>query len=95
MRSRHPQKTFLIVGNKPDASKYLAGEQGFMEEFKTIFACGADEALLIASKSPKIDMLLTDLLLENNYWMPEINGVEFAQEFSRKYPNTKILFMIP
>ena len=94
-RNHKKNETVLVVGNKHNASRYLAEEQGFMQGVKTIFACCAEEALQIASKSPQIDMLLTDLLLENNYWMPEINGVQFAQEFARKYPKTKIVFMIP
>jgi CheY-like chemotaxis protein len=93
-RYHKKNETVLIVGNKQNASRFLAGEQGFIQGFKTIFACCAEEALQIASKSPQFDMLLTDLLLENNYWMPEINGVQFAQEFARNYPKTKIVFMI-
>ena len=95
LRHHKKNETVLIVGNKPNATKCLAEKKGFIQGFKTIFACCADEALQVASKYPKIDMLLTDLLLDNNYRIPEINGVQFAQEFARKYPKTKIVFMIP
>ena len=94
---RHPKKnnTILILSNKPNTSRSPAGKQDFMQGLKTIYTCCAEEALQIASKHPKIDMLLTDLLLDNNYCMPETNGVQFAQEFTQKYPKTKIVFMIP
>ena len=95
MQQHKKNETVLIVGNEPNASKCLSGEQGFIKGFKRVFACCADEALQIASKSSRFDMLLTDLLLDNDYWMPEINGVQFAREFARKYPKTKIVFMIP
>jgi len=92
---RKKNETVLIVGNKPNATKCLAEKKSFIQGFKTIFACCADEALQVASKYSKIDMLLADLLLDNNYWMPEINGLQFAQEFACKYPKTKIVFMVP
>ena len=92
---RKKNETVLIVGNKPNATKCLAEKKSFKQGFKTIFACCADEALQVASKYPKIDMLLADLLLDNNYWIPEITGLQFAQKFARKYPKTKIVFMIP
>ena len=96
MLSHHKKnETVLIVGNKPNATKCLAEKKSFKQGFKTIFACCADEALQVASKCPKIDMLLADLLLDNNYWIPEITGLQFAQKFARKYPKTKIVFMIP
>jgi len=85
----------LVVGNEDNLSRCLAGEQGFMQGFKRIVTCCAQEAFQTASKYPKIEMLLTDLLLDNNYLIPEKNGVQFAQEFASKYPKTKIVFMIP
>ena len=88
-------ETVLVVGNKHNASRCLAREKGFMQGSKRIFACGYQEALQVASRYPEIDMLLTDLLLDNNYQIPEENGVQFAQDFARKYPKTKIVFMIP
>ena len=94
-RNLKKNETILVVGNKDNASKYLAKEQGLMQGFNTIFACCAEEALQIASNSPKIDMLLTDPLLDDDAYMSGINGIQFAQEFARKYPKTKIVFMIP
>jgi len=95
LRHHKKNETVLIVGNKHKATKCLAEKKGYIRGFKTIFACCADEALQIASKYPKIDMLMTDLLLDNNYWTPEINGLQFAQEFASKHPKTEIVFMLP
>ena len=61
----------------------MLNEQGYT----VIQASNGAEAIKIAQKdqSKNIDLLLTDLL------MPEINGIELADQFETTYPNTKIL----
>jgi len=78
--------TVLVVDDDPVLGNIVA-EQIALFGYQSVLASSGEEALKLASKQTKFDLLLTDVM------MPEMNGVELAQQFVTLYPETKILFM--
>ncbi|KPJ98760.1 MAG: hypothetical protein AMJ60_07280 [Desulfobacterales bacterium SG8_35] len=91
--SRKNCKTVLVVGDDPKISDILA-EQESAYGCKPILAANGEEAFRIALQHPPVDFLYADLMLDNGYTMPEINGVDFARAFIKLYPKTDVLYMI-
>ena len=91
--SRKAAKTVLVVSDAPRISDIIAKQKSF-NGCKTILAFNGEEALRIASRHRPIDFLYTDIMLDNGYSMPEINGVDFARQFIKLYPKTSVLYMI-
>jgi CheY-like chemotaxis protein len=54
--------------------------------FKVLSAATGREALQILAADPRIDLLLTDIV------MPEMTGVELARQVRERYPDLPILF---
>jgi len=80
------KETILLAEDEPLVRSTIASilnELGY----NVIQASSGAEAIKIAKQTHynNIDLLITDLL------MPEINGVELAEQFKNAYPNTKIL----
>jgi len=53
--------------------------------YRVLEACGTGEAQRLTLTNQNIHLLLTD------FSMPEINGLELARWFQRKYPKIKVL----
>ncbi|MBE0598579.1 MAG: response regulator, partial [Desulfuromonadales bacterium] len=57
------------------------------EGFTVVVASQAKEAIALLAQQPKIDLLLTDMV------MPELSGPELARQMRQLRPGLKILFM--
>lgn len=56
--------------------------------YRMLTAKDSETALRLAEETEEsIDLLLTDVI------MPRMNGIDLAQEFMVRYPDTKIVFM--
>jgi len=78
--------TILIVDDDPTVLEVVTlhvSEYGF----QTVKALDGKAALLIAQETPKIDLLLTDVM------MPVMNGVDLAIQFKTLHPDAQVLFM--
>ena len=78
--------TVLVVDDDPVLTNIVA-EQISLFGYQPVMASSGKEALKIASRKTKIDLLLTDVM------MPEMNGVELARQIVTMFPEIKILFM--
>jgi two-component system, cell cycle sensor histidine kinase and response regulator CckA len=79
-------ETILVVDDQEADRKLITlslSELGY----STIEASGGKEALEIFQKNPKIDLILTDIL------MPEMDGVELVERIRNIAPKMKILFI--
>ncbi|RYD46079.1 MAG: response regulator, partial [Verrucomicrobiaceae bacterium] len=54
--------------------------------YRVLTATNAKEAMQVAEKNPKIDVLFSDIIMPGG-----MNGVTLAHEIARMLPNTKIL----
>ena len=86
MRKKKPVKV-LIVGDNAQIVD-IAAEKKTLLSHKTIKVSNGEEALQVASKQPPFDLLITDIMT------PEINGVGFAEQFTKLYPKTNVLYRI-
>ena len=84
--SKLESATILVVDDDAVLGNIVA-EQISLFGYQSVLASSGSEALTIASEHTKIDLLLTDVM------MPEMNGVELAQQFVTLYPEIKVLFM--
>jgi CheY-like chemotaxis protein len=84
--SKIESATVLVVDDDPVLGNIIAEQISFFG-YQSVLASGGKEALSIASEQTKIDLLLTDVM------MPEMNGVELAQQLVTLYPEIKVLFM--
>ena len=78
--------TILVVDDDPVLGNVVAEQISFFG-YQSVLASSGEEALTIAFEQTKIDLLLTDVM------MPEMNGVELAQQLIKLYPEIKVLFM--
>lgn len=77
----------LVVDDEPGILEYVKTIL-VPTGYKLLCASGGREALQVAEASEhKIDMLLTDVN------MPGMDGLELAEEFLRRYSDTKIMIM--
>jgi two-component system cell cycle sensor histidine kinase/response regulator CckA len=78
--------TILLVEDESGVRRFVRAileKQGY-----TVLEAGNPEsALAIAAESPRIDLLLTDVV------MPKLNGPELAERILAVRPNLKVLFM--
>ena len=84
--SQKESATILIVDDDPCTLNVVA-EQISIVGYESLAASTAREALQLAEKYAKIDLLLTDII------MPEMNGFDLARQFDILYPETRIIFM--
>jgi two-component system, cell cycle sensor histidine kinase and response regulator CckA len=80
-----PGKTILLVEDDVEVRR-VTGRILREEGYSVIEATNASMALELIEKQP-IDLLLTDVV------MPEMNGLELAQQVTQRQPNLRILFM--
>ena len=80
------QPTVLVVDDEPTLVA-LVRTMLWRAGFTVLEATGPEEALRIASRTPHVDVLLTDIL------MPGMNGYELAAQLRSKRPEIKVLFM--
>ena len=85
MRKKKSVKV-LIVGDNPQIADIIAEKKSL--DHKCIKVSNGKEALQVASKQSPFDLLLTDIMT------PEINDVGFAEQFTKLYPKTNVLYMI-
>ncbi|MBW2466698.1 MAG: response regulator [Deltaproteobacteria bacterium] len=78
--------SILIVDDEPSILKMLEGEISY-HGYKTIAAPHAKAACQLAEKQPKIDLLITDII------MPGMNGIDLAREITSLHPDIRIVFM--
>jgi DNA-binding NtrC family response regulator len=81
--------TVLIVEDEPDVRRFVNTVLS-SNGFETIESSNGQEALLLAQRNrPEggVDVLLTDVV------MPGIDGVELAERFRERYPDTKVILM--
>ncbi len=80
-------ETILVVDDDAEIRNVLADTLTPLG-YRVLDAPNGEEALKI-SQSPKrkIDLLLSDII------MPGMNGKELKDEFKKKYPETKVIFM--
>ena len=76
----------LIVDDDPILLNIVA-DQISLFGYQPIKASCGEEALEVAPKQTKIDLLLTDIM------MPKMNGVDLAKQFVALYPEIRVLFM--
>ena len=86
MRKKKSVKV-LIVGDNPQIADIVAEKKTLLNH-KCIKVSNGKKALQVASKQSPFDFLLTDIMT------PEINGVGFAEQFTKLYPKTNVLYMI-
>ena len=86
MRKKKSVKV-LIVGDGPQIAGIVAEKKPLLNH-KFIKVSNGEEAFQVASKQSSFDLLLTDIMT------PEINGVDFAEQFTKLYPKTNVLYII-
>jgi DNA-binding NtrC family response regulator len=79
-------ETVLLVEDAPMIRR-LAREIMLRAGYTVIEASDADEAMRLAGKYDRIDMLLTDLI------MPGPSGVDLADQLRAVRPDIRVLFM--
>jgi two-component system cell cycle sensor histidine kinase/response regulator CckA len=81
------KETVLLVEDDPSTRRLL--EDALQELGYLVIGTSSGEEALKASNSYEglIDVLLTDVI------MPNMNGKELAEAFSKKRPDTKVIFM--
>ena len=78
----------LIVGSNPQISNLVA-EQEILLAHKPIRVSHCKKALKIASRHPSyFDLLFTDIMTY------EVNDEDFAKQFAKLSPKTKVVYMI-
>jgi DNA-binding NtrC family response regulator len=78
----------LIVGSNPQISN-LAAEQETLLAHKPIRVPHCKKALKVASRHPSyFDLLFTDIMTY------EANDEDFAKQFAKLSPETKVVYMI-
>lgn len=83
---RKKSEKVLIVGNDPRIA--VVAKQKSQGNQKPIKVSSGEEALQVASKLPPFDLVLTDIMT------PAINGVDFAEHFTKLYPQTNVLYIV-
>ena len=79
----------LFVGDKYQISKLVAAKHTLLNN-KSIRVTPCEKALQIAARHPSFfDLLITDIMT------PEVNGEDFAKQFNKLSPMTKVIYMIP
>ena len=81
-----PKKTILVVEDEPMVRE-MTVEMLELQGHKVISAGSAEEAIKIAIAYPKIDILITDLI------MPKMNGRDLSKKIFEIAPNIRCLFM--
>ena len=80
--------TVLIVGDNPDLFRIVAGNKSLLK-CKQTRVKNCDKALEVAShNSTFFDFLVTDLA------SPKVNDDDFAEQFIKLSPMTKVMYMI-
>ena len=78
----------LIVGSNPQISNLVA-EQEILLAHKPIRVSNCKKALKLASRHPScFNLLFTDIM---SY---EFNGEDFAKQFVKLSPKTKVVYMV-
>jgi DNA-binding NtrC family response regulator len=79
----------LIVANNPELSSLVEGNESTLRGNQTRVN-SYEEALEIASKEATyFDFLITDLE------SPNVKGEDFAKQFIKLSPSTKVVYIIP
>lgn len=86
LHTQEGQPTVLVVDDEPTLVA-LVRTMLWRAGFTVLEATGPEEALRIASRTPQVDVLLTDVL------MPGMNGYELAAQLRSARPEIKVLFM--
>ena len=86
MRKKKSVKV-LVVGSIPQIAG-IAAEKKPLLSHTTIKVSNGEEALQVASMQSPFDLLITDIMT------PEINGMDFAEQFTKLYPTTNVLYTI-
>jgi two-component system NtrC family sensor kinase len=80
-------ETILVVEDDPQVNK-LATEALAEQGYRVLSAGDGPAALRMIESAPRIDLLLTDVVLPNG-----MNGRELAHEIERLRPETKVLYV--
>lgn len=81
------QETILLVEDQAEVREFVL-ESLQSNGYRVVAAAGGAEALrLVSEHEGQIGLLLTDVV------MPEINGLDLAEQIRRVHPETKVLFM--
>jgi signal transduction histidine kinase len=80
-------ETILVVEDEPDVRSYLVETLQDLNYRVQEAPDGASALALFDSDKPRIDLLLTDIV------MPGINGRQLAAELCNRQPGLKVLFM--
>jgi DNA-binding NtrC family response regulator len=79
--------TILVVDDEPGVLSMTKDALELLDH-TVLTAGGGEEALSVEAKFPEpIDLLLTDIV------MPGVPGPELAEQFGRRRPRTKVLYM--
>ena len=78
--------TILVVDDSPGVRALIANLLRTID-YEVLTACGWVEALWLAHRTPKIDLLLTDIE------MPGMRGDALAANISQLHPETALLFV--
>jgi DNA-binding NtrC family response regulator len=77
----------LIVGDNSQISKIVSDKETLLGD-KPIRVKHCKKALEVASRHPSFfDLLVTDI-------MPQVNDEDFAEQFTKLSPRTKVVYMI-
>jgi DNA-binding NtrC family response regulator len=78
----------IIVGDNYQISKIVLDEKTLLS-YKPIRVKHCNKALKVASRHPSFfDLLFTDIMPQ------EVNGEDFAEQFTKLSPRTKIVYVI-
>jgi two-component system cell cycle sensor histidine kinase/response regulator CckA len=81
-----PTKPVILVVEDDDVVRDLIARVLRRHGYESITADGPEQALQIVARSPKFDLLLTDLI------MPEMNGVQLAAQILKQRPELRVLY---
>jgi two-component system cell cycle sensor histidine kinase/response regulator CckA len=84
--SAAPKARVLLVDDEP-AVRRVAGMALERAGHELLLAAGGHEALELLSTNPRIDLLVTDLV------MPGMNGKELAEHVRSRYPGLPVLYI--
>ena len=89
MGSKKKSAKVLIVGNNSELSKFVAGNKPLIKCKQTrVKSC--EKALQLASDDTTFfDFLVTELI------NPQMDDEDFANQFKKLSPSTKVVYMIP
>jgi CheY-like chemotaxis protein len=82
----HGSATILLVEDD-QAVRRVASEVLGKRGYRVIQAGNGEEALLLASTTPDLDLLVTDVI------MPKMGGQELATRLIPSHPHIKVLFI--